>query len=79
MGQVQSYVTDDRVNLDNLAALLAVLDNAFCNPNRLVEAEMKICTIEQGALLNRELVISQHILQYPSTAITLRAQCGRQK
>ena len=48
MDQAQAYVTDDRVNLANLGALITILENAFGNLNRVAEAEMKLCTIEQG-------------------------------
>ena len=47
MDQAQAYVTDNRVNLANLGALITILENAFGNSNRVVEAEMKLCTIEQ--------------------------------
>ena len=33
----------------NLAALIAILDTAFGNPNRVVEAESKLSTLQQGA------------------------------
>lgn len=49
MNQVQAYVEDDRVNLENLAALIMILDTAFGNPNRIAEAESKLSTIQQGA------------------------------
>lgn len=43
-----AYVTNDRINLENLGALITILENAFSNPNRVAEEEMKLCTIEQG-------------------------------
>ena len=49
MDQVQSYVENDKVNLANLAALIAILDTAFGNPNRVAEAESKLSTLQQGA------------------------------
>ena len=49
MDQAQAYVTDDRVNLVDLGALITILDNAFGNLNRVAEVEMKLCTIEQGS------------------------------
>ena len=48
MDQVQSYVEDDKVNLANLATLIAILDTAFGNPNRVAEAELKLSTLQQG-------------------------------
>ena len=39
MDQVQSYVENDKVNLANLAALIAILDTAFSNPNRVAKAK----------------------------------------
>jgi hypothetical protein len=49
MDQVQAYVKDDSVNLETLAALIEILDTAFGNPNRVAEAESKLCTIQQGS------------------------------
>ena len=46
MDQVQSYVENDKVNLANLAALIAILDTAFGNPNRVAEAESKLSTLQ---------------------------------
>ena len=48
MDQVQSYVGNDKVNLANLAALIAILDTAFGNSNRVAEAESKLSTVQQG-------------------------------
>ena len=48
MGQVQSYVENDKVNLANLAVLIAILDAAFSNPNRVAEAKSKLLTLQQG-------------------------------
>ena len=49
MDQVQSYVENDKVNLANLATLIAILDTAFGNPTRVAEAESKLSTVQQGA------------------------------
>ena len=46
MDQVQSYVGNDKVNVANLAALIAILDTAFGNPNRVAEAESKLSTLQ---------------------------------
>ena len=48
MDQVQSYVENDKVNLANLAALIAILDTAFGNPNRVAKAESKLSTLQQS-------------------------------
>ena len=48
MDQVQSYVENDKVNLASLAALIAILDTAFGNPNRVAEAESKLSTLQQS-------------------------------
>ena len=40
---------NDKVNLANLAALIAILDTAFGNPNRVAKAESKLSTLQQGA------------------------------
>ena len=42
LDQVQFYVENDKVNLENLAALIAILDTAFSNPNRVIEAKSKL-------------------------------------
>ena len=47
--QVYPYVQDDRINLDNLAALITILGTVFGNPNRVKEAESKLLTMQQGA------------------------------
>ena len=49
MDQVQSYVENDKVHLANLARLIAILDTAFGNPNRVAEAKSKLSTLQQGA------------------------------
>ena len=46
--KVQSYMENKKVNLANLAALIAILDTAFGNPNRVAEAESKLSTFQQG-------------------------------
>ena len=48
MDQVQSYVENDKVNLEYLAVLITILDTAFGNPNRVAEAESKLSTLQQG-------------------------------
>ena len=45
MDQGQSYVENDKVNLANLAALKAIFDTAFGNPNRVAEAKSKLSTL----------------------------------
>ena len=45
MDQVQSYVENGKVNLANLASLIAILDTAFGNPNRVAKAESKLSTL----------------------------------
>ena len=49
MDQVQFYVENDKVNLENLTTLIAILDTAFSNPNRVTEAKSKLSTLQQGA------------------------------
>ena len=49
MDQVQFYVENDKVNLANLATLIAILDTGFGNPNRVAEAESKLSTLQQSA------------------------------
>ena len=43
--QLQSYIENDKVNLANLAALIAILDITFSNPNRVAEVESKLSTL----------------------------------
>ena len=45
MDQVQSYVENDKVNLANLAVLIAILNTTFGNPNRVTEAKSKLSTL----------------------------------
>ena len=45
---------NDKVNVANLATLIAILATAFGNPNRVAEAESKLSTLQQGA---REFVL----------------------
>ena len=46
MDQVQSYMGNDKVNLANLAALIAILDTTFGNPNRVAQAKSKLLTLQ---------------------------------
>ena len=41
---------NDKVNLANLVALIAILDTTFGNLNRIAEAESKLLTLQQGAM-----------------------------
>ena len=45
MDQLQSYMENDKVNLVNPAALIAILDTAFNNPNRVAKANSKLSTL----------------------------------
>ena len=47
--QVQSYVENDKVNFANLVTVIAILDTAFGNPNRIAKAKSKLSTLLQGA------------------------------
>ena len=42
------YIQNDQINLDNLAALITILEGAFGNPNKIADAEYKLNTIQQG-------------------------------
>ena len=46
MDQVQQYVKADRVDLENVEALIDILEEAFGNPNRVAEAEAKLCSLQ---------------------------------
>ena len=48
MDQVQQYVKADRVDLENVEALIDMLEESFGNPNRVAEAEAKLCSLQQG-------------------------------
>jgi hypothetical protein len=48
MEQASPYVKDDTVELPDLGALIQILENAFGNPNRILNAERKLNTIQQG-------------------------------
>ena len=66
MDQVQAYVENDKVNLEDLAVLIKVLDTAFSNPNRVAEAESKLSSIQQEA---REFVLYYAEVQHYATDI----------
>ena len=59
---------NDKVNLANLAALIAILDTAFGNPNRVAEAKSKLSTLQQGA---REFVLYYAEFQRYAVTVTL--------
>ena len=46
MDQVQQYVKADHVDLGNVEALINILEEAFGNPNRVAEAEAKLCSLQ---------------------------------
>jgi len=48
LDQARMYVQNDRVNLNNLAEFINIMETAFGNPNRVAEAEYKLRTISQG-------------------------------
>ena len=48
MDQVQQYVKADRFDLENVEALIDILEEAFENPNRVAEVEAKLCNLQQG-------------------------------
>ena len=45
MDQVQQYVQADHVDLENVEALINILEEAFGNPNSVAEAEAKLCSL----------------------------------
>ena len=46
MNQVQQYVKADCVDLENVEALIDILEEAFGNPNCVAEAEIKLCSLQ---------------------------------
>ena len=46
MDQVQQYVEADHVDLENVEALIDILAEVFGNPNRVAEAEAKLCSLQ---------------------------------
>src|SRR5271169_1114313 len=46
------YICTGQINLNNLEALITVLDNAFGDPNRVATTERELCELHQK---NREL------------------------
>ena len=46
MDQVQQYVKADHIDLENVEALIDILEEAFGNPNRVAEAEAKLCNLQ---------------------------------
>ena len=51
MDQVQSYMENNKVNLANLAMLIAILNTAFGNPNRVAKAKSKLSILQQSAVV----------------------------
>jgi chromosome segregation ATPase len=49
LDQALPYLTDDRIDLTNLAALIDILERAFGNPNRVADAEVKLNTMIQAS------------------------------
>src|SRR5258706_13779509 len=49
MDQIQQYIKDDSVGLKDLVVLIKILEEAFGNPNRVAEAEAKLCNLQQGS------------------------------
>ena len=45
MDQLQQYVKADRIDLENVEALIDILEEAFGNPNCVAEAEAKLCSL----------------------------------
>ena len=48
LDQVLPYLVNDQVNLDNLGALILILENAFDDPDRAGTAQRKLRTLRQG-------------------------------
>ena len=48
MDQVQQYIKADRVDLENVEALIDILEEVFGNPNCMAEVEAKLCSLQQG-------------------------------
>lgn len=48
LDQVLPYIGNDRVNVDNRAALITTVENAFGNPTRVADAEYKLASLQQG-------------------------------
>ena len=49
LDQIRMYVLDDQINFTNLAAFITVMENAFGNPNKVMEAEHMLSTNTQGS------------------------------
>ena len=45
MDQVQQYIKAVCINLKNVEVLIDILEEAFGNPNRVAEAEAKLCSL----------------------------------
>ena len=64
--QLQFYMENEKVNLANLAMLIAILDIAFSNPNRVAEVESKLSTLQHCA---REFVLYYAKFQHYTTDV----------
>ena len=49
MDQVRPYVHNDRIDLEDLSALVELLEMAFGNPYQKAEAKARLITISQGS------------------------------
>ena len=48
LDQIMPYIEDDRIDLDNLAELIGILETAFGDPERVATAERKLRSLWQA-------------------------------
>ena len=64
--QVQQYVKADHVDLENVEALIDILEEAFGNPNCVAKVEAKLYSLQQG---NREFISYYTEFQYYASEV----------
>ena len=48
LDQITPYIEDDRIDLDDLAELIGILETAFGDPDRVATAERKLRSLRQA-------------------------------
>ena len=46
MDQIQQYIKADHIDLENVEALIDILEEVFGNPNRVAKVEAKLCSLQ---------------------------------
>jgi lipopolysaccharide biosynthesis glycosyltransferase len=78
--QIQPYILTDKINLENIEALISILEATFGDPDQVGTASMELDKLTQG---NKEFsqyyAVFQHlmaILNYDGNAKKATLKCG---